>query len=187
MKRTLLPLHSHGTGFGHRDRPVVHNVAYHTTPATNLPSILAHGLLPAPPSRNEPCAVYLAPRLSESLLLARLLNAYRVVNIRASRGDYLILEVDVRGLPLYRDPRSVQENGVYHEGSVSADRIRLVGTLPRAVINSQDNWSTLWSWLTEHGDKPAYVDRFDLGFCEAGKVEPTPDKKPETQHGVADL
>lgn len=145
-------------GFKHGEEKININKAYHTTPVSNLDEILKNGLLPNQPKEEEPNAIFLTLDLLGVIKLARQLKLSK-----NSKDDFVILEVDCKGIDIYKDPFSVSESGVYTKEKIPPNKIKVKSIIDYDVVRSQKNFKKFMDWwFWDISDKPYFVKNFGL-------------------------
>jgi hypothetical protein len=84
--------------------------------------------------------------------------------VKEYKTDWVILKVNTKDIQLYRDPASVNEDGVYTLESIPPENIMVYHTIDYDIIRSNKNWSDFWNWwFWERTDiKPDFVKKFKL-------------------------
>jgi hypothetical protein len=158
--------------FKYGSKPVKINTCFHVTPLKNVNDILKHGLTPQnPPTHRdwEPTAIYLSKSTKGATQIARQLfnhkrNLMIGYGVKEYKTDWVILKVNTKDIQLYRDPASVNEDGVYTLESIPPENIMVYHTIDYDIIRSNKNWSDFWNWwFWERTDiKPDFVKKFKL-------------------------
>ena len=143
-------------GFGYDDEIIDLDYAYHVSPASSENSIYQEGIKPNKSSPNEPNVVYLSADIFGVLKIAKLLNASK--NIK--NEDWIIYRLDTKDIPLYKDPHSVGERGVYTYDTINPNRIQNKTIIDSEILRTQKNWGLFWNWFKWNKPKPNFVKRF---------------------------
>lgn len=145
-------------GFGHDEKKIALDKAYHVTPINNASLIEREGLIPHKPKSDEPNAVFLSSDIFGALRLAYQLNKSKgLKNI-----DWVIYEFNTDGITLYKDPYSVSETGVYSYEPIKPNRIQNKIIIDSEIIKTQKNWKLFWDWFMWDKPKPDFVQKFKL-------------------------
>lgn len=145
-------------GFKHDEKSIELNKCYHVTQLSKKDIILSEGLKPYKPNINEPSAVYLTPNVVGALSLAKLIYGEKRL-----KEDYVLFEIDCKGLKLYKDPFSIRENGVYSLTAIEPKRIKLISIIDFDIIRNEKNWKEFRNWwYWKQSPKPTFVKKFNL-------------------------